>query len=373
MKTGNINIKKIVAIVLVLFALLCMFLPWVKADYQKLWGGAYDYNYGLSVYGYASGSTAQAQVRQGMRELTDAYYYEFVYYYDTGTSYKWADAMADMMEGGSVIRIMNANSQFAKFAGQAQSSYDYLEFKQEVLTSGYYYPNETEIFNRFFGAVDAAGGRSAVLIILFVAALLTVLHALVWMLLDKKYFGWGAFAGIAALFVCVCIQIFGSGEQVAILLSTYDGWSYGDFYAVTAWPILGLVAMAGAVVLWLLYNKERQYVPAGQAEHMMADFGKNSAEFFKTLAGSVGDITKTDWTCPTCGVAVGKKYEFCIQCGTKRPEPRRCPYCQNLMEDGSQFCGRCGQQYKDPKVCTVCGTTLAPDATFCGGCGSRMD
>ena len=61
----------------------------------------------------------------------------------------------------------------------------------------------------------------------------------------------------------------------------------------------------------------------------------------------------TEWICPECGAA--NTTNFCIKCGTKKPEEIVCPDCgaRYPMDSGAVFCGDCGTRLQEAAAAAV--------------------
>lgn len=81
------------------------------------------------------------------------------------------------------------------------------------------------------------------------------------------------------------------------------------------------------------------------------------------------------WNCPSCG-AQGQNTNFCIMCGTKRPDNQSdvwtCPSC-GFGGNTMKFCGECGakrpEQAPDTWGCPYCGYAGNTNR-FCESCGT---
>ena len=65
------------------------------------------------------------------------------------------------------------------------------------------------------------------------------------------------------------------------------------------------------------------------------------------IHGCAGAISEgEEWICPECSAA--NTANFCIKCGTKKPEEVTCPDCGTTYpaDSGAVFCGNCGKKMK---------------------------
>ena len=65
------------------------------------------------------------------------------------------------------------------------------------------------------------------------------------------------------------------------------------------------------------------------------------------IHGCAGAISEgEEWICPECSAA--NTANFCIKCGTKKPEEVTCPDCGTTYpaDSGAVFCGNCGKKLK---------------------------
>ena len=82
--------------------------------------------------------------------------------------------------------------------------------------------------------------------------------------------------------------------------------------------------------------------------------------------------------CTNCGKELSPEAKFCLECGTKAPEPMvnqvlNCAKCGKELPNGAKFCLECGTPVAAiQKNCAKCGKELAPEAKFCLECGTPV-
>jgi hypothetical protein len=212
-------------------------------------------------------------------------------------------------------------------------------------------------------------------VMMLIATMVSLLHAALWHLMDRRYFGVAPVAGLVAT-LAIFIS-FNSAFNEGL------GYGFAIEYRLTAWPFLALIFLLGSVALWAWYGMDAPFnagpvslqdLRVKNIARSVAAQGKSVGASVKSFMGSIDfPMGRTDWRCPGCGAEVDKKNNFCQKCGTPRPEPKKCSYCGGLLEEDAAFCGRCGQRYTPPRVCAGCGTMAKPDAVFCGRCGTKLD
>ena len=87
------------------------------------------------------------------------------------------------------------------------------------------------------------------------------------------------------------------------------------------------------------------YQQQPQNAYGMAQGGGFGAQPFQQGAAAAGAVVADGWACPQCGTQ--NAGNFCMQCGTKKPEPEPAP--------AGWFCPQCGTQ-NTGNFCMQCGT-----------------
>jgi hypothetical protein len=153
------------------------------------------------------------------------------------------------------------------------------------------------------------------------------------------------------------------------------------FGIIGVWAVFAIVAI---VMLILLIGNV--FVPS---DYWIPPIPIGST-FIVALLFTIADYTTTDISyCTKCGKKIGKKWEFCQECGMRVLIV--CPSCNTKVKGNPKFCHKCGvnlteieitevtpvhTKYKVGDVshfCQHCGSTINPEAKYCVYCGIAQE
>lgn len=340
------NAMKIIALVLILASAAMLLLPWMKlsvtVDGERYSGGQILGK--LAEDEGISKEEARAELRESVEELCDqAEWYGISL--DANKAYSFAEKI-----------MRGAWSPFAlsSILGTVKSTADRIEPSLSMME----WMIGSSTVDTIRTAASAVGTARTVLLILLIVTLALAALAVICALTDHRL-GAIPYVVFALILLLVFVLLIAAGNKS--LEENFDSLNLGIPTDVLALRIgLGailcpLLALLGFVTL---------FIP-GDAEKTAA-------------APSRGPVNS--WKCPNCGAVRPADQRFCLNCGTRRPEPPasrpapgwKCPTCGAQLKPDQHFCLYCGTKRPERPAAPAPARAAAPRGWTCPGCGAKL-
>ena len=321
---GNaLSPKKIIAIVLVLVSLACLFSPCVVV-HVKVSGSSFTMK---DIYRYAG--TSEKEIETELRDQISDINDEFSDYGIRFKTNKFVNLICNLLDGKiTLLDMAKSCSLVKKTVGEILKV---PEIKDELEITPYVSAKQIN---------SGLATATAVMWVFIAAAVASALYAVYAILTDKKR-ACLVYTIIVALLVIVIVLLV-KGINAAMISA---GIGFTDLLEdidmidqASVWN-LRVVKVGNGVFLSLLLVVVAGILAAGGS--------KPATESVPAIATEpvVAPRPVANKTCSNCGATVQADHIFCAACGTdlrKKPEPPKCPACGTVVDPNAAFCGYCG-------------------------------
>lgn len=181
-------------------------------------------------------------------------------------------------------------------------------------------------------------------LLFFVFSVAYALYRMVRLGRDAGFLHIIATAVYFVLFIVVTVKVNGVVED------ELGGYFSLKLLRLTAWPFIAMLCAIGSSLLCKLEPSRSYYPTPGPGLDSFSFFVQNllmrCKQIFSNLGGKVssGVSTMGVWVCPNCGNQCAGSAAFCINCGLRKPVPKRCGNCGSALSENARFCPRCGSR-----------------------------